>query len=140
MIRMLAAVMAAFLLAGCAWDYGVTHVKASFTPDGKVRSFDWGTGTEKSYVSVKANMTTGAVEYTARDVLAFDGQRIAGEIHKGLVDAGVSVSEAVVRGVVTGVLGTGAIEGAGAVVRGSAAIEAARTKAAAAASAKAVSP
>lgn len=128
-MRRIVIAVTALLLAGCAQDYGVTHVKASFAADGKVQSLDWGTGTEKSYVSVKANMTTGTVEYTARDVLAFDGQKIAADIYKGLADAGVNVTEAVVRGIVAGALGTDTIQGAGSIAAGSAAIESAKVKA-----------
>lgn len=115
MIARIAAIAAVLLLGACAQNYGVTHVTATFTPEGKVQAFDWGSGTEKSHVVVKANMATGEIEYRADDVLAFDGQKVAAEIYKGLAEAGVSVSEAVVRGVVTGVLGTGAIQGASAV-------------------------
>lgn len=117
---------AALLLGGCAQNYGVTHVTASFTPDGKVQSFDWGSGTEKARIVVKANMMTGEVEYRADDVLAFDGQRIASDVYKGLAAAGVSVSEAVVRGVVAGALGTAAIQGVGGIVESNAALEAAK--------------
>lgn len=131
-IRIIA--IASFLLLGaCAQNYGVTHVTASFTPDGKVQSFDWGSGTEKSHVVVKANMATGEIEYRADDVAAFDGQKVAAEIYKGLADAGVNVTESVVRGVVTGVLGTAAIQGVGAlaggIVESNAALEAAKLKA-----------
>lgn len=115
MIARTLAIVSILLLGACAQNYGVTHVTAAFTPDGKVQSFDWGSGTEKAHIVVKANMTTGEIEYRADEVLAFDGQKVAAEIYKGLAEAGVNVSEAVVRGVVTGVLGTGAIQGAAAV-------------------------
>lgn len=128
--KLVAAFGAVFVLAGCATDYGVTRVSATFNPDGKVQSFDWATGTEKAEVDVQANVLTGEIRYRARDVLAFDGQRIAAEVYRGLTEAGVNVSEAVVRGVVTGVLGTGAIQAGGQIIGASTALEAAKLKAA----------
>lgn len=120
---------AALLLAGCAPGYGVTKVDATFNDAGKIAGFSWNTGTEKGHVVVKANVQTGEIEYRADDVLAFRGQEIAAEIYKGLAAAGVHVTESVVRGVVTGALGTAAIQGVGAMAEGQAALEAARIKA-----------
>lgn len=132
-MKRLSVLAAALALSACAQDYGVTHVTATFDPTGNITAFDWATGTEKANVDVTANVRTGEVHYMASDVKAFDGQKIAGDIYAGLAAAGVKVSESIVRGVVTGVLGTAAIQGAGAAVGGiiesNAALEAAKLKA-----------
>lgn len=128
----LAILGAVLLLGGCAQNYGVTHVTATFAPNGKIQSMDWATGTEKSHVKVKANVQTGEVEYSADDVLAFRGQEIAAGVYKELSAAGVNVTEAIVRGAVGAALGTAAISGLGDMAAGSAALDAAKLKAAAA--------
>ena len=106
-MRPLATIAAALLLAGCASDYGVTTVKLNVT-NGEVTGFEWTDGKEKSAVEVAYATPNLVVTYKAMDVRAFDGQKLAVELHKALAEAGVKVSESVVRGAVSAVLGAAA--------------------------------
>jgi len=136
------AALALLMLGGCATDYGLTRVKATLE-DGELSSIEWVDGKEKSSVTISRG-ADGSLHYSASDVVAFDGQKLAAEMHRELVKAGVDVTLGAVSAAAKAALGSAAIEGVGTLLGGKiaaeAATEAAAAKAAAAAAAAGASP
>lgn len=129
-MRGLIVLAVALLLGACAADYGVTTVRATLA-GGELTGIEWRDGKEKARVEIVRG-ADGSFRYTASDVVAFDGQRVAAEIHARLAEQGVTLAGDVVAGIVTHALGAGVIAGVGRIAEGSAALEAARIKAEAA--------
>jgi hypothetical protein len=111
-VRKIAAGLIALLLAGCAGagSYGVTAVDMRFE-NGQLVEAHWTDGKEKKDVAVAVKTPAGSFEYRASDVSAFEGQKIAAELHKALAAAGVDVAESLVTGAVAAALGPAALGG-----------------------------
>ena len=100
-------------LVGCAGsqNYGTTTVKAEWGDDGKIKSLTWNDGKEKKLVKIKASMGDFTFDYTATDVLSFEGQKVAADLHKELVKQGVKVTLSTVTKALTAYLGAPALAG-----------------------------
>ena len=87
---------------------GVTDVEIAFTPEGGISHVRWRDGKEKDAVAVNTTLPGGVeFSYSASDVVAFDGQRIRGEVEKALAraDAGPEVVDALVDAIKTAITG-----------------------------------
>ena len=105
-------ILALFLLVGCAGsqNYGVTTVTAHWE-NGKITELVWSDGKEKKLVKISASMGDFKFDYTATDVLSFEGQKVATDLHKELVKQGVKVTLGAVTKALTAYLGAPALAG-----------------------------
>lgn len=94
-------IVAAFLiLGGCvgpARDAGLTRVEVTYSDTGKLSGITYVDGKEKKDVTLKFEGGGIKAGYSATEVRAFDGQKVAADLQKQLAAQGVTATVAAVK-------------------------------------------
>lgn len=106
MLTIIALLALLAFLSGCdATKAGMTKVELTFNEAGDLTGVNWWDGKEKSNVELSADLKQKIIQYQAKNVLAFEGQRIRADVDKRLAEMGETVAPAVVDAIIKAVIG-----------------------------------